>query len=104
MHHKVGLVARQRRLHRGGIQPWCTASRSPTDRSRRTPRLSQRRAAWRPPPPHIHAIRLKLSPWEPDTTCCCGSELAAIFTQTGLSHWCKPSTPAATLPSAIANA
>lgn len=44
-----------------------TASRSATDRSRRTPRLSKCRNAWRPPPRRVRAIRSMLLPWESET-------------------------------------
>lgn len=98
------LLAKRRRLHRGGAQPWLTASRKATERSRRTasgetPHRMPATAATRPRhPPHVvvQGARKRL--------CYRTSMSAAIFTHTGLSHSCNPSIPAATLPPAIADA
>ncbi|QVI29429.1 hypothetical protein MN2019_09110 [Mycolicibacterium neoaurum] len=96
-------MTEQRRLHNSRVPPWRTASRSVADRSRRMPRPSRRRTAYRPPPRRIRAIRSMLSPCGP-TDVLMGFCRRRDLDAHRLSHSWSPSTPAATTPDTIANA
>jgi hypothetical protein len=87
-HHSVGWLPRSAASTAAASHPCRTASRSATDRSRRTPRRSPRRTRYLPPPRRIFTIRSMLSPCEPATTCST-SPPAAIFTHTGFSSGCR---------------